>query len=97
MYAKLVFLIAVATVTGAALLGFRQQRIDAGHELTMLQRRSAQMQRELWDLKAQLAEHQTPAQIEAAIGDVRTRPLPNVPQRNRSGPQVVSRWQEVAR
>lgn len=64
MLAKLSLLIVSLGVLGCLLLGLRQQRTQAAHEMAEAQRRASMHDRQLWALRAEIARRITPDKIE---------------------------------
>ncbi len=67
MFAKFVALILSVGIVGGALLTMRQLRIQAAHELGDVQRRVGERDRELWQLRIQIARETRPAIVEAKL------------------------------
>lgn len=70
MYGKLVMMVLGIALCGAWLLSLRQNRIQALSELTQAQLRIDQQDEKLWLLRARIAEHVTPPQIEQLCADI---------------------------
>lgn len=64
MLAKLSVLIVGLGVLGCLLLGLRQQRTQAAHEMAEAQKRVSMHDRQLWALRAEIARRITPDKIE---------------------------------
>lgn len=78
MFWKFVALILSIGIVGGALLTMRQLRIQAAHELGAVQRRVGERDRELWQLRIEIARAVQPAVVEArlrAMSDVPIEPL----------------------
>lgn len=74
LLAKLCVLILCVGATACVLLTLRQQRLDAVHELAVLQRDMAQLDHDLFRFRARIMASVTPGQIEKmalALGDMR--------------------------
>jgi hypothetical protein len=67
MYAKALALILIATVTAAALVALRQQRLQAAHRMTQTHRRIDTTRQDLWVLQARVSEYLGPRRLEDAI------------------------------
>jgi hypothetical protein len=65
MFAKLAVIVLTLGAVGAALLGMRQSRLLASHDLAATQLRIQRHDEELWRLRTQIAERITPGQIES--------------------------------
>ena len=52
-------------LVACVLLGIRQLRVQAAHEMANVQSRIARHDRELWKLRAEIAKLTTPDQVEA--------------------------------
>jgi hypothetical protein len=65
MFAKLAVIVLTLGAVGAALLGMRQSRLLASHDLAATQLRIQRHDEELWRLRTQIASRITPGQIEA--------------------------------
>ncbi len=63
MFPKLCVLIISVGVIGGGLLTTRQLRIQAAHELANVQRRVAEHDRQLWQLRVEIAERTLPEHI----------------------------------
>lgn len=68
MLAKLCVLILGIGVVACVLLGIRQARIQAAHEMAEVQSRLDKHDRELWKLRAEVARHVTPPEVERIAG-----------------------------
>jgi hypothetical protein len=64
MLAKLGVLVVGVGVIACGLLGIRQARIQAAHEMADVQRRIARHDRELWQLRAEISRRVTPDKAE---------------------------------
>jgi hypothetical protein len=64
MVAKLAVLILSLGVVSCVLLGIRQQRVMAAHEMADVQKRVARHDRELWKLRSEIARLTTPDKVE---------------------------------
>lgn len=74
MFAKTCCVIVAVGAFGCALLAMRQARLQAASELTQTQLRISKLDRNLWDLRAKIAEQTTPTAIEtmaAGLGPLR--------------------------
>ena len=67
MYAKLVFLIVVASVVGLLLLAMRQQRLELMHEVTDLYRQTHTTRQQMWALQSRAAVRLKPARLMATL------------------------------
>lgn len=67
MFAKFVALILAFGIVGGALLTMRQLRIQAAHELGAVQRRVGERDRELWQLRIEIARTVSPAAVRARL------------------------------
>lgn len=65
MFAKLIVAILAIAVLGCALLGIRQSRMQAAHDLAQTRLRIAEHDADLWMLRAEVAERVTPTQVRA--------------------------------
>jgi hypothetical protein len=75
--AKIATVILTIGIVGCILLTARQQRLQAVHDLAVLQRRVAEHDRTLWHLRAEIARNVQPRNVEAlarALG-----PLEHIP------------------
>lgn len=80
MLGKLALLILVAAATAASVLAIRQQRLVAMHEMARSVERSAEMDRKLWRVRADIAERITPGRIRDALeGDAGLGELAPIP------------------
>lgn len=73
MFAKLILVIVALALLGCALLGIRQSRMQAAHDLAQTRLKIAELDAELWMLRAEIAERVTPSRIRAmadAIGPI---------------------------
>lgn len=73
MFAKLIVVIVALALLGCALLGIRQSRMQAAHDLAQTRLKIAEHDAELWMLRARIAERVTPVQIRAmadALGPI---------------------------
>ena len=64
MLAKLCVLIVALGVVSCVLLGTRQQRVLAAHQMADVQKRVARHDRELWKLRAEIARLTTPEKVQ---------------------------------
>ena len=64
MLAKLSVLIVGLGVLGCMLLGLRQLRTQAAHEMAEVQKRVAMHDRQLWALRSEIARRITPDKVE---------------------------------
>jgi len=69
MRAKLVVLILAATGVAGTLLGVRQQRLQAAHELVELHRRIVKADESLWRLRVEIAERVTPERVQRMLAE----------------------------
>lgn len=67
MFWKLCVLILVIGVIGGVLLTTRQLRIQAAHELADVQRRVASHDRDLWQLRVEIARRTTPDEVSMRV------------------------------
>src|SRR3990170_3408170 len=67
MFARIITLIALATLLGVALLHLRQQRIDAMHGMTRLHQQMNQSRKQQWDLQTHIADKLQPHELQAAF------------------------------
>lgn len=67
MLGKLAFLILVAAGTAAGVLAIRQQRLVAMHNMARSVERSAELDRKLWHVRADIAERITPGRVRAMV------------------------------
>lgn len=65
MFSKLIFVIVALALLGCALLGIRQSRMQAAHDLARTRLRLAEHDASLWVLRAKIAERVTPMNIRA--------------------------------
>jgi hypothetical protein len=71
--AKLSVLIVGLGVLGCLLLGLRQQRTQAAHEMAEVQKRVVMHDRQLWALRAEIARRITPDKVQpmaARLGEL---------------------------
>ena len=80
MYAKLLVLIACATLVAAALLHVRQQRFDAMHEMATLHRQMNDHRQALWRWQARIAKATEPPALIQAIARAELALEPVTPQ-----------------
>jgi len=64
MFAKLFAVILSMGLVACILLGIRQQRVQAAHDLADVQRRVLERDRTLWRLRAEIASRVTPQAVE---------------------------------
>ena len=64
MFPKLCLLIVCLGVIACVLLGTRQQRVLAAHQMANVQKRVARHDRELWKLRTEIARLTTPERVE---------------------------------
>jgi uncharacterized protein HemX len=69
MFVKLIVLIVALGSTGVGVLSVRQSRLVASNEMTQSRLRSRQLTQRSMELRAQIAQHITPDQIRAMLGD----------------------------
>jgi hypothetical protein len=67
VFPKLCLLIVCVGIIGGVLLTTRQLRIQAAHELADVQQRVAQHDRQLWQLRVEIADRTLPAQVAVRI------------------------------
>jgi len=70
VYAKLLVVIVALALLGCALLGIRQSRMQAAHELARTRLRLAEHDARLWELRARIAERVTPGAIRTMAADL---------------------------
>lgn len=63
--AKVAALIVVVGATGIGLLTERQRRFEAAHAMTVAHRRANGLEREVREIRAEIADRLTPARIDA--------------------------------
>lgn len=68
MFGKLCLIILSMGVVGCVLLGYRQQRLSAVHEMVQAQRSVLRHSTELTKVRAEIAMHSSPQQIRALAG-----------------------------
>ena len=69
MFAKLLFLIVIATASGTALLGLRQRQLEISHENATLHRRINHSRQSLWWMQARIAEGIDPEALRRAVSE----------------------------
>ncbi|MBX3359000.1 MAG: hypothetical protein KF745_11305 [Phycisphaeraceae bacterium] len=82
MFAKICAVIVTVGVIGCVLLTNRQLRLQAVHDLAVLQKRVAEHDRALWHLRVEIAGSVTPGNVEQlarAIGPLESLPVPARP------------------
>ena len=87
MFAKTCCVIVAVGAFGCGLLAMRQGRLQAASELTQTQLRISKLDKQLWDLRAQIATQTTPMAIEqmaSTLGPLR----PMIPDDGRVDPVV---------
>ncbi|MFM9959144.1 MAG: hypothetical protein ACKVZJ_13860 [Phycisphaerales bacterium] len=67
MLGKLALLILVAACTAAGVLAIRQQRLVAMHDMARSVERSAELDRKLWRIRADIAELITPGRVRTMV------------------------------
>lgn len=67
MLAKLSLFILVAACTAAGVLVIRQQRLASMHDMARSVERSAELDRKLWQVRANLAERVTPSRVRGMV------------------------------
>lgn len=77
MLAKLGTLVVVGALTAAGILVIRQQRLVAMHEMARSVERSAEMDRKLWRVRADIAARITPANVRTMLAGM--GPLEPIP------------------
>lgn len=70
MFPKLCVLIVSVGVIGGGLLTTRQLRIQAAHELADVQRRVAEHDRQLWQLRVEIAERTLPEHVATKLDNL---------------------------
>lgn len=70
MFAKLLVVILALALLGCALLGIRQSRMKAAHDLARTRLRLAEHDARLWELRARIAERVTPGSIRSMAADL---------------------------
>lgn len=75
MFAKFVALILSIGIIGGTLLSMRQLRIQAAHELGAVQRRVGERDRELWQLRIEIARAVSPGVVQARLTELAGSPL----------------------
>lgn len=70
MFAKLAVLILAVGVFACSLLALRQQRLDAVHELAVSQKRMAERDRDLFQLRTRIASRVMPDRVEALAAKI---------------------------
>ena len=84
MFPKLLLIILAATLTAAALLVIRQQRLDLAHEASDLHRRIGELEPSRWNLEVQIADRCHPRELRLVLeqDDERWIPIPSEPPRS---------------
>ena len=72
MFLKLATLIVVFAGVASGLLAVRQQRLQAAHDMAEAMRRAAEMDRQLWRLRAEIAARTTPDEIQRRLNELPT-------------------------
>ncbi|MEX0655683.1 MAG: hypothetical protein WD534_16420 [Phycisphaeraceae bacterium] len=67
MYPKLFVAIVFAVVIGAVLLGMRQQRLEAMHEMVRMHREMDAIRQQTWDLQVRIAGELEPELLREAV------------------------------
>lgn len=78
MLGKIGFLIVVGASTAAGVLAIRQQRLVAMHDMARSVERSAELDRKLWKVRADIAANITPAKVRGmveSLGDLEPIPI----------------------
>jgi hypothetical protein len=91
MLAKLAILILAAAATSAGLLSVRQQQLQAVHDTARAVEAAARLDRQLWSLRAELADLTSPARVQALIDasdTARWRPIRSTAPRPEQPPQT---------
>ena len=70
VFIPLVCLILFMTVVSAALLGLRQNRIEATHDIAVLHREITQTRFTIWDLQERVARRLNPERLRGALSRV---------------------------
>lgn len=68
MLGKIGFLIVVGACTAAGVLAIRQQRLVAMHDMARSVERSAELDRKLWKVRADIAASITPGKVRGMVG-----------------------------
>ena len=66
MFSKLLIVVAAMTLTGAALLGMRAERLELRHQITSLHARVDQSRQKTWRLQVKIAKRTKPAALHRA-------------------------------
>lgn len=77
MLGKLSALVLAAALSAAAVLVIRQQRLMAMHDMAKSVERSAELDRKLWRVRADIAGKITPGKVRAMVADL--GPLEPIP------------------
>lgn len=92
MVAKVAAIILTIGIVGCILLTNRQLRLQAVHDLAVLQRRVAEHDRTLWHLRAEIAGRVVPRNVEQlAKGLGPMEPIPVDPRPGAASIQVATR------
>ena len=83
MLAKIAAIILTIGIVGCVLLTNRQLRLQAVHDLAVLQRRVAEHDRTLWHLRAEIAANVIPRNVEQLARSL--GPLEHIPVEPRPG------------
>lgn len=78
MLGKIGFLIVVGACTAAGVLAIRQQRLVAMHDMARSVERSAELDRKLWRVRADIAASITPGKVRTmvdSLGDLKPIPI----------------------
>lgn len=78
MLGKIGFLIVVGACTAAGVLAIRQQRLVAMHDMARSVERSAELDRKLWRVRADIAASITPTKVRSMVdtlGDFKPIPI----------------------
>lgn len=67
MFLKLLTTLAFATLVAVALLGLRQQRLEAMHDMAQLQAEMDQARQHTWDLQVRIAGRMEPGTLLEAM------------------------------
>ena len=100
MAAKLLVLILFVTVTAAVVLGYRQQRMQAMHDMAMMHSKIDRDRQKMWEAQTQIARQLEPKALQAAVQRAQLAveplmPLPALPEgklvNNPASPTPISR------
>jgi hypothetical protein len=77
MLGKICLLILVGACTAAGVLAIRQQRLVAMHDMARSVERSAELDRKLWRVRADIAASITPGKVRTMVGSLgELKPIP---------------------